>query len=48
MPADRAKGRFATRPMTSVAMAEVMAVAANTLPKSMPEADRIPGLTANM
>ena len=34
--------------MTSVAIADVIAVAAKTLPKDIPDAERIPGLTARM
>ena len=50
IPAESANGRFATRPMTRVATAEVIAVAAKTLPNAspVPGVARIPGLTARM
>ena len=48
IPGARANGRFATSPITRVAIAEERAVAVNTEPASIPEALRIPGLTARM
>ena len=48
IPGARANGRFATSPITRVAIAEERAVAVKTAPASIPEALRIPGLTARM
>ncbi|GKT24815.1 hypothetical protein ADUPG1_004611, partial [Aduncisulcus paluster] len=46
MPGASANGRFAYRPITSVAITDASAVAVNTAPKSMPVADSMPGFTA--
>ena len=48
MPADRAKGRLAANPITRVAITDDRAVAVKTLPKSIPAAERIIGLTARI
>ena len=48
IPAESAKGRFATRLMTKQATAEEIAVAEKTFENSIPVAERIPGLTARM
>lgn len=48
MPAERAKGRLAKRPITSVATAEMMAVAANTRSKLIPLAESMVGLITSM
>ena len=48
MPAERAKGRFANRAMHTQPIADTSAVAVKTAPLSIPDADRIPGLTARI
>ena len=48
IPADRTNGRLATRPIMTDASADASAVAVKTAPESIPEADRIPGLTARI
>ena len=47
-PGARATGRFATKAITRVAIAAERAVAVNTLPQAIPEAERISGFTARM
>ena len=48
IPAERAKGRFASSAMTRHAIADAMAVAENTFPNAIPDAERMPGFTARM
>ena len=48
IPGARATGRFATKPITKVAIAAERAVAVNTEPASIPVIPNIPGLTARM
>ena len=48
MPADRAKGRLAIRPMHRVPRKEARAVASSTAVLSMPVEPKMDGLTARI